>query len=224
MKKSFIIHVDSLNVLDDLSPGQISELFLAIRDYHIGNELQLTGLMKAVFTPFRNQFERDEEKYQSIIERNKNNGKKGGRPKSEINPEEPKKPNGLFSNPEEPKKADNVNDSDNDNVNDNDIKKEKFNFKKSFLDLGVNETILNDWLLVRKQKKAANTETAFTRIIKQVNLSGLTVNECIQICAERSWQGFEAKWIENLNKTKSNFTPVSKVTEKDPDRLKFSNR
>lgn len=86
----------------------------------------------------------------------------------------------------------------------------KFNFKKSFLELGVNEQILNDWMEVRKKKKASNTITAYTKFINQVNLSGLTVNECVKICAEKDWRGFEAEWLNNLN-NKSNGT-----TKKQP--------
>lgn len=37
--------------------------------------------MKAVFIPFKNQFDRDLEKYQKKCEINKNNGKKWWRPK-----------------------------------------------------------------------------------------------------------------------------------------------
>lgn len=94
----------------------------------------------------------------------------------------------------------NKNDKKEKNVkNDKNINSEKFNFKNSLLDLGVNEEILNDWMEVRKKKKASNTKTAYTKFIKQVNLSGLTVNECVQICAEKDWRGFEAEWLINLN-------------------------
>ena len=58
----------------------------------------------------------------SIVERNKSNGSKGGRPKSE-NPKEPKEPTkltGLFGNPKEPTKPDNDNEYDNEYVDDND--------------------------------------------------------------------------------------------------------
>jgi len=36
MKKSLLIHYDSLDVLDDLTTEQIAELFLAIKKYKIG--------------------------------------------------------------------------------------------------------------------------------------------------------------------------------------------
>ena len=126
-RKSFVIHIDSLDVLDDLTNDQKAQLLDAIRAYHLGHEIELTGLMRAIFKPFENQFKRDNEKYLSIVQRNKENGSKGGRPKEE----EPKKPTGLSGLPKEPKKADsdkdNDNDSDSDSVNDNvnDNKKEK---------------------------------------------------------------------------------------------------
>lgn len=121
-KKSFIIHIDALDVLEELNSDQVKELFIALRDYNLGKEITLTGLMKAIFIPFKNQFDRDAEKYKKIVERNRANGLKGGRPESQKNPAEPKKPNGLNGNPTEPKKADS--DSDNDSDNDLLLKKE----------------------------------------------------------------------------------------------------
>lgn len=208
MKKSFILYLDSLDVLDDLTHEQIAELFIAIKNYHSGSEVKLTGLMKAVFTPFKNQFDRDNEKYQSICERNKTNGAKGGRPKIEVNPEEPKKPNGLFGNPEEPKKPNNDNDSETDSDNKNDT---KFNFKKSLLDLGIENQIVLDWLKVRKNKKATDTETAFNKIKTQIDKSELTANECIKIAVENSWSGFNVEWLKNIKIENKESTPYKNL-------------
>ena len=72
-KKSFIIHLDSLEILDDLDDKNIAELFRAIRDYNKYGETKLEGIMKAVFNPFKNQFDRDLDKYSGIVERNKSN-------------------------------------------------------------------------------------------------------------------------------------------------------
>ena len=110
-RKSFIIHIDSLEILDKLTDEQAGKLFRAIKAHHTGEELALDLTTDLVFTPFKSQFERDDEKYNKIVERNKNNGLKGGRPKTQDNPEEPKEPTGLSGNPEEPKKADSVNGS-----------------------------------------------------------------------------------------------------------------
>ena len=83
------------------------------------------------------------------------------------------------------------------------INKEKdvrFDFKKSLLEIGVSPQVAEDWLKVRKAKKAANTETAFKRIQKEIELSGLSADECITIAVERSWQGFKAEWVSNYQR------------------------
>ena len=83
------------------------------------------------------------------------------------------------------------------------INKEKdvrFDFKKSLLEIGVTPQVAEDWLKVRKAKKAANTETAFKRIQHEIQLSGLSADECITIAVERSWQGFKAEWVANYQR------------------------
>lgn len=83
------------------------------------------------------------------------------------------------------------------------INKEKdvrFDFKKSLLEIGVTPQVAEDWLKVRKTKKAANTETAFKRIQHEIQLSGLSADECITIAVERSWQGFKAEWLSNYQR------------------------
>ena len=81
-------------------------------------------IVKITFGFFLQQFKIDENKYENICARNKENWKKWGRPPNE----KPKKPNGIFGNPknpEKPKKPDNDNDNDKDKDKDNENKKEK---------------------------------------------------------------------------------------------------
>jgi predicted restriction endonuclease len=58
-KKSFVLHVDSLDVLDELTNEQAGMLLKAMRDYHNEDETPLDALTKIVFCPFKNQFNRD---------------------------------------------------------------------------------------------------------------------------------------------------------------------
>lgn len=102
-KKSFILYIDSLDVIDDLTDEQAGQLFRAIKSYHVGGDFEPSAIIKVAFSAFKSQFNRDLEKYKKIVNRNKNNGLKGGRPKTQTNPEEP---TGLSGNPEEPKKPD----------------------------------------------------------------------------------------------------------------------
>ena len=87
-KKSFILHLDSLDVFDDLNNQEAGELIKTIIKYqrlkHNGMSFDLSEidntLIRVAFKPFKAQFDRDYEKYLSIVERNKLNGKSGGRP------------------------------------------------------------------------------------------------------------------------------------------------
>ena len=122
LKKSFIIHMDSLDVLDELDIEQAGQLFHAFRAYNLGKQVELTGLLKAVFIPFKNQFDRDLEKYNSIVLRNRENGSKGGKPKqTQTNPV------GILGTQDNPNKPDNDSDSDSDNDNDNESDNENEN-------------------------------------------------------------------------------------------------
>lgn len=107
MKTGFILHLDSLSVLDELTNEQAGILFNAIRDYHLGKEQELDFAMRMAFLPFKNQFERDNEKYIKVVERNQQNGAKGGRPKK---PKETKETQSVIL---KPKKPDNKNDNKN---------------------------------------------------------------------------------------------------------------
>lgn len=133
-RKSFIIHHDSLDVIDKLSDEQAGKLLKAIKAYQLGEDYELDLMTDLVFTPFKAQFKRDEEKYQKIVERNKNNGLKGGRPQTQEKPEEPNKPSGLSGNPDKPKKADSDSDSDSKSVS-----------KKKIKDLFDAERIIPIW-------------------------------------------------------------------------------
>lgn len=79
----------------------------------------------------------------------------------------------------------------------NNNKGKRFEFKKSLIEIGVHPEVAEDWMQVRKAKKASNTETAFKRIKSEIEKSGLSANECITIAVARSWQGFQAEWVAN---------------------------
>lgn len=74
----------------------------------------------------------------------------------------------------------------------------KFDFKEELLKIGGDPKLVSDWLLVRKEKKASNTETALKSFLTQVKNSGKSINEILAICCEKSWKGFEAKWLQNI--------------------------
>jgi len=80
-KKSFLLHIDSLDILDDLTNGQAGVLFKAIKAYQHDDDYPLDSIVKIAFSPFKNQFARDDEKYIKTCERRAIAGSKGGKQK-----------------------------------------------------------------------------------------------------------------------------------------------
>lgn len=100
-----------------------------------------------------------------------------------------------------------------DNKDNNIENKKSFDFKKQFLDLGVEAKILEDWLKVRKTKKAVNSETAFNSIKKKMEASGKSFNECVRISAEKSWAGFDIEWLKEKQTKYDNRANITKLKE-----------
>lgn len=130
MKDSFILHHDTLSVISELTDEQAGQLIKEIHAYsiYINNPEEakkpngLNGLMNSVLHPFKMQLERDLEKYLNVVERNKKNGQKGGRPskeKTQINPSKPKKA-------DKDKEKDNDSDKDKEKETNNNMLENEF--------------------------------------------------------------------------------------------------
>lgn len=65
---------------------------------------------------------------------------------------------------------------------------------KILTDLGVDQQHAKDWLKVRKVKRAPFTESVLQLLHAQASKAGITVAAAVKICAEKSWQGFNADW------------------------------
>ena len=213
-KKSFILHLDSLDVFDDLNNQEAGELIKTIIKYqrlkHDGMSFDLSEidntLIRVAFKPFKAQFDRDYEKYLSIVERNKLNGKNGGRPqkteetnafyekqtkakkanafsdsqKTQNNPvgflETQNNPVGKSGFLKNPKKPDN----DNDNIKDNDNKKE-------------NNIILTDNSTDNKQNNIIEKKE-----IKNISKYNSTSNNDIFSISKKE-EGKEKDWRKDFN-------------------------
>ena len=75
----------------------------------------------------------------------------------------------------------------------------KFVFKKSLVEFGADSKLVDEWLIVRKNKKASNTETALNGFMAQVQKSKLSLNTILKICIDNSWSGFKYSWLDNVN-------------------------
>lgn len=69
---------------------------------------------------------------------------------------------------------------------------------------GIPEKLLNDFLEVRKAKRAGKlTETALKGLEREGQKAGLTVVETITACVEYGWQGFDAGWYAERHKIRA---------------------
>ena len=131
-KKSFVFYTEYREHLEMLPPEQIGELMLALIDYQETGEvpdLPKGSALAMCFSFIKKRMDKDNTKYEEKCERNRSNGKKGGRPTNQTviseTEENPNKPNGFSENqmviseteknPTEPRKADNEYDNDCDN-------------------------------------------------------------------------------------------------------------
>lgn len=77
-RTSFLLHFDSLEILNELSDEEAGQLFKAIKAHHENQELALSPLVRVAFSSFKNQFVRDEKKYTETCKRRAEAGSKGG--------------------------------------------------------------------------------------------------------------------------------------------------
>lgn len=79
----------------------------------------------------------------------------------------------------------------------------RFEFKTSLVALGVHPQTAEDWIKVRRAKRAAQTETSFRTVASQARIIsdtyGVTPDDVIRVAVERNWQGVLAKYYENID-------------------------
>lgn len=108
-KDSVIFYQSQINICKKhLTTEQFGRLMYALFEVDEGNDPDIDDDIAMAFDFMSLQKKLDKEKYEEKCRKNRENGKKGGRPPK------PKKANGLFQNPN-----DNDNENENDNENDN---------------------------------------------------------------------------------------------------------
>ena len=231
MKKSFILHIDSLDILDDLTIEQSGKLFKAIRDFHKGIEPELDAITKIAFSPFKNQFIRDNKQYIDKCESESIKGKIGNLKRWHFDLY--KKLKEDYSNLDEllniakhchgdnedstqsppiPKSLDSDNDSKNDSDNKSDSKSDNKNDKDNDNNLsGINPQKIENSSLKGEEKK----ERKKLAPKKERNLAELqypyTSNNFIQVWDELVLQ---PKWYKKTTSAlQASLVQLSKYSE-----------
>ena len=204
-KKTFVAYANWMATFEKLTDEEAGRLIKHLFRYV--NDLDPEPpdrMIELVFEQFKQILKVDLDKWESIRERNKINGSKGGRPKKD---KEPKKPTGLIGNPKKPRKADNDNDNDNDNVNANANALSKDN--RTPFDL-----VVQDWFAYKRERKESykseRSRKAF--ITSLTSLSGgdvETARKIIHQSMANNWAGiFELKNKINGSEKESNIVDI----------------
>ena len=195
MRDSSIFYRSFYEAINDLPEENQLAVYKSIFEYTLNfNEIPLTGISKTIFTLIKPQLDANNKKFA--------NGKKGGRPIEEKQTETKKEPKENQTE-SKPKTNENVNDNENEkeNENKNNLPPTAFSMYHSLLDLGAEKDLINDWLKVRKNKKATNTKTAFNGFKSQFEKSNKDINTVLRLCIEKSWAGFNSEWITDNKST-----------------------
>ena len=59
----------------------------------------------------------------------------------------------------------------------------------------VSQQVWDDWVALRRAKRAAVTPTAVAGIRRQAEIAGMTLEAALALCCERGWAGFKAEWV-----------------------------
>lgn len=117
-KDSFILYTEQKEVIDKLSDEQAGKLIKAIYEYvETGQMPKLDALLEIVIIPFKQNIDRNANKYEETKKKRSEAGKIGAEVKKQM---KAKQANANFAKSKQANQADNVNDNDNVNVNEND--------------------------------------------------------------------------------------------------------
>ncbi len=156
-KSSFLIYLDYEEQFNLLTDEQIGQLMRAIIKYEKTREIpQLNEIVKMAFSFIKTQLDRDREKYEARCEKNRENAKKGGRPRK--NQKDNLKANGFNENQMDAKKPDDDKEDEEDNE----------------------EDIDNDLLL--KKEKEEKLQQRFIECLNSFNINA--ISECIKYLDE----------------------------------------
>ena len=227
-KDSFILYLEQKSIFEMLTDEEAGRLIKAIFEYEdTGQLLSLDRALHIAFIPIKNTLDRNKQKYEKVVERNKKNIEK--RWENE-NIKNTKNTTGKIGIRKNTKNTDNDNEYDNEHVNDN--KKEKNKKRKTFDEvLSENhfsvelENTIRDFIDMRKTIKKPMTSKALELLIR--NLEKLTNLEEEKIAIlnqsiEHGWQTvYPLKQSKNSTKTNNKLVNAEQRDYKETELNNF---
>jgi hypothetical protein len=77
----------------------------------------------------------------------------------------------------------------------------------------VTDSVWQDWISLRKAKRAAVTQTALDGIEREALKAGVSLQTALETCCARGWTGFKADWLaEKMTATQKAQNNMHKLT------------
>jgi hypothetical protein len=87
---------------------------------------------------------------------------------------------------------------------------------------GVSISVWQDFLTLRKAKRAPMTQRALNGLMSEAEKAGWTLEKALEECCVRGWQAFKADWVaKKLNPADIGRVTVPPSNEPDPALLKI---
>lgn len=83
MKDNFLLKKSQQEVFNELSDEEAGKLIKGIFRYVNTGDSRLDGYLKIIFIPIKTEIDKNEERYEEVCKKNRENGRLGGRPKKE---------------------------------------------------------------------------------------------------------------------------------------------
>ena len=129
-KESFILYLEQQEVFEMLSDEEAGKLIKAIFEYEkTGKIINLDKALQIAFIPIKSSLDRNKEKYNKVVERNKKNIEKRWKKENTKNTTGKNGINTNTKNTDNDNDSDNVNDNDNEDIDNNILAPEDENFK-----------------------------------------------------------------------------------------------
>jgi hypothetical protein len=70
---------------------------------------------------------------------------------------------------------------------------------------GVTDIVWQDFIDLRKAKKAPISQSALDGISKEAGKAGITLQAALEMCCMRGWTGFKAEWLKDKDAEQKSF-------------------
>lgn len=147
------------------------------------------------------------EEYEKALAANaaqKENGKRGGRPKKE----KPNETHGFQSG--------SIRLNPNESPSPSPIKQQQKQDQKTAPDgdlfAGISPQVAADFRALRAKLRAPITATAIKGIRREAMSAGISLEAALTICCERSWRGFKAAWLHDARASPGNLAPSRQMS------------